>query len=211
MALQVIGAGVGRTGTASLWLALNQLGLGPCHHMAEVFQNLPVHVPLWQAALDGGADWRATYKGYESAVDWPTAGFFRELNAVYPSAKFILTVRSPESWAESFSQTIYKLLSDSGNPPPAMKPWFDMATGVVRKSGFPLGLDSAGVVKAFNAHTDAVKAAIPSNRLLIYEVKDGWGPLCAFLGKPVPAEPFPRTNSRGEFWEHIGAATAALG
>jgi Sulfotransferase domain len=208
MALQVIGAGVGRTGTASLWLALGQLGLGPCHHMAEVFQNLPVQVPLWLAALDRHADWGAIYEGYESAVDWPTAGFFRELNAVYPSAKIILTVRSPESWAESFSETIYKVLSESGKVPPAMKPWFDMVSGVIRKTGFPLGLNFAGLVNVFNAHTDAVKAAIPSDRLLIYEVKDGWGPLCTFLGKPVPAEPFPRTNSRADFWERVGTAMA---
>jgi hypothetical protein len=210
MALSVIGAGVGRTGTNSLRLALNQLGLGPCYHMTELAQSFPVSVPLWLSALEGRADWEAIYKGYASAVDWPTAGFYRELHAAYPSAKFILTVRNPESWAESFSETIYKQLTLADQAPAVFKPWFDMAIGVVRKSGFPFGLDVAGLQKAFVANTDAVKAAIPVDQLLVYEIKDGWEPLCAFLGKPVPAEPFPRTNNREDFWAVYEAAVAAF-
>ena len=211
MTLQVIGAGVGRTGTNSLRLALNQLGLGPCYHMHELALNLAVNVPLWLGALDGHADWEAIYKGYASAVDWPTAGFFRELNAAYPAAKFILTVRSAESWAQSFSETIYKLQAGGDPAPAGFKSWFDMANRVVLKTGFPFGLDVAGLANAFNAHTDAVKTAIPADRLLVYEVKDGWGPLCAFLGFPEPAEAFPRTNTRGEFWDFVAAATAKAG
>ncbi len=117
MPLKVIGAGVGRTGTLSLKLAINQLGLGPCHHMEEVLHNMPVQVPPWAAAVNGQPDWDTIYKGYESAVDWPTAGFFRELRAAYPAAKFILTHRSPESWVESFSETIYKALGRQGSCP----------------------------------------------------------------------------------------------
>src|SRR5881392_1376283 len=98
MPLHVIGAGAGRTGTYSLKLALNQLGFGPCHHMEEVILNQPAQIPLWAAAVNGSPDWEAIYKGYESAVDWPTAGFFRELSAVYPRAKFVLTVRRREGW-----------------------------------------------------------------------------------------------------------------
>ena len=204
MSLKVIGAGVGRTGTHSLKLALERLGLGPCHHMEEVVFNLPVQVPAWQAAVNGAPDWAAIYKGYESAVDWPTAGFFRELNAAYPSAKFVLTHRSPESWLASFSETIYKLLQVP--VPPQMQDWLKMGIGVITKTGFPLGLDQAGLLKAFNAHIAAVKATIPPERLLVYQVKDGWGPLCDFLGVPVPDEPFPRTNDRAEFWDRIAAA-----
>jgi hypothetical protein len=211
MTLRVIGAGVGRTGTNSLRLALNQLGFGPCYHMHELVLNVPVNAPLWLAALNGHADWEAIYKGYASAVDWPTAGFFRELNAAYPQAKFVLTARSAESWAESFSETIYKLHAGADQAPAVFKPFFDMANGVVLKSGFPFGLDVAGLANAFNAHTDAVEAAIPADRLLIYEVKDGWGPLCAFLGVPEPVEAFPCTNSRDEFWKVVAAGMAAAG
>lgn len=203
MAMHVIGVGVGRTGTYSLKLAINRLGLGPCHHMEEVLHDQAAQVPLWAAAVNGSPDWGAIYEGYESAVDWPTAGFFRELGAAYPSAKFVLTVRNPDNWAESFSQTIYKLLAGRDRAPEDMQAWLDMAEGVIAKTGFPGGLDAAGLQRAFTAHNDAVAAAIPAHRLLVYQVKEGWGPLCAFLGKPVPADPFPRTNDRGEFWDRV--------
>ena len=214
MTLRVIGAGVGRTGTNSLRLALNQLGFGPCYHMYELALNPPVNVPLWAAAVNGQADWETIFRGYQSAVDWPTAGFVQELNAAYPSAKFILTVRSPQSWAESFSETIYKAIA-MGDQVPEIKAWLDMVVAVVRKTGFPFGLDVAGLAKAFVAHSDAVKAAIPADRLLVYEVKDGWELLCAFLRVPAPASPYPRTNDRSEFWDSMAAniakATASTG
>lgn len=201
--MHVIGLGLGRTGTYSLKLALNRLGVGPCHHMDEVLAHMPAQVPLWAAAADGRGDWAAIYHGYRSAVDWPTAGFCRELVAAYPSAKFVLTVRSPESWADSFSETIYKLLATRDQLPPPMQDWVAMATKVIARTGFPDGLDRPGLIAAFNAHNEAVQAAVPVDQLLIYQVKEGWGPLCAHLGLPVPAEPFPRTNDRGEFWDRV--------
>lgn len=207
MTMHVIGAGVGRTGTYSLKLAIDQLGLGPCHHMEEVLFNQPVQVPLWAAAVNGRPDWAAIYEGYQSAVDWPTAGFFRELSTAYPSPKFVLTVRSPKSWAESFSETIYKLLAGRDQAPQEMHAWLDMAAGVINKTGFPPGLDAEGLKKAFTAHNDAVKAVIPEHKLLTYQVKEGWGPLCAFLGVPEPDDLFPRTNDRGEFWDRVTGKT----
>jgi len=203
MAIGVIGAGVGRTGTHSLKLAINQLGLGPCHHMEEVLHQMPVQVPLWSAALRGRPDWEAIYRGYESAVDWPTAAFFRELIGAYPSAKFVLTLRSPEKWADSFGATIQKLIAEKDHAPPEMKAWLEMAGGGIAKSGFPGDLDRDGLIKAFVAHNEAVKTTIPARQLLVYEVKDGWLPLCEFLGVPVPAGPFPRTNAREEFWDRV--------
>ena len=137
-------------------------------------------------------------------VDWPTAAFFRELAVTYPSAKFVLGHRSPESWAESFSETIYKLVAERERAPKEMKPWLEMAVAVIHKTGITERLDAAGLTKAFVAHIDAVKSAIPAQRLLIYQVKDGWGPLCAFLDVPVPTDPFPRTNDRGQFWDRWG-------
>lgn len=201
--MHVIGAGVGRTGTYSLKLAINQLGLGPCHHMEEVRHNLPVQVPLWSAALKGNPDWRAIYNGFESAVDWPTAGFFRELLKEYPSAKFVLTHRSPERWADSFGATIYQLLATSDQAPPEMQDWLEMVSAVVARTGFPGGLDRDGLIKAFVAHKEAVKKTVPASQLLVYEVKDGWEPLCKFLGASIPAEPFPRTNDHAEFWDRV--------
>lgn len=205
--MKVIGLGVGRTGTLSLKLALERLGFAPCHHMLEVEDNLAAQLPLWDAALDGHPDWQAIYSGCQSAVDWPTAGFTHELIAAYPSAKFILPHRSPESWAESFSHTIGKLLTERDTLPAEIQDWIEMVVRVVTKTGIPFGSDVAELVKAFTAHNEAVRAAVPAGQLLIFQVKEGWGPLCEFLNVPVPPEPFPRRNNRKEFWE-TGAVVA---
>jgi len=203
MTLSVIGVGVGRTGTYSLKLALNQLGLGPCHHMEEVLYNLPTQVPLWSAALDGRPEWSVIYEGYRSAVDWPTACFYRELHAEFPEARFVLTHRGPEKWADSFGGTIYKLLSEQDNAPPEMRSWLEMASGVVGKTGFAPGLDYDGLLGAFRGHREAVRRTIPSNQMLEFDVKEGWEPLCEFLDMPIPDEPFPRSNHREEFWDRV--------
>ncbi len=207
MTLKVIGAGVGRTGTYSLKAALERLGFGPCYHMAEVMAHLPVALPLWQDAVRGEADWEKIFAGYESGVDWPIAGFAPRLNAAYPDAKFILTERSPESWAASFGETIYTLCGRRDEAPPHMREWLDMSIATIAGTGFPAGLDGDQLARAFVAHNDMVKATIPADRLLVFEVRQGWEPLCGFLGAPVPDEPFPRTNDRAEFWELVRAGS----
>lgn len=206
MTLQVIGAGVGRTGTYSLKLALEQLGFGPCYHMEEVFKDAPRRIALWNAALAGEPDWPALFEGYNAAVDWPVAAFWHELAAAYPQAKVVLTTRDPEIWYESFSETIFKLLAGRDEAPPQVGPWFEMAIGVTQKSGFDGTMSRTDIRRAFKDQVAAVKAAIPPERLLVFEVKDGWEPLCTFLGKPVPAMPFPNTNNTEEFWELVRRA-----
>jgi len=207
--MHVIGAGLGRTGTNSLKLAIEHLGLGPCHHMEEVPEH-PGQVPLWSAALGGHPDWDAISRGYASAVDWPTIAFLPDLARIFPSAKFILTLRNPDIWAESFSETIYKLVTGRGQAPAAMQPLFLMIDEVVRRTGFFEGLDAAALARAFVAHNEGVKATIPAPRLLTYEVTEGWEPLCRFLGTTVPREPFPHTNRRNEFWDNVAAKTRSL-
>lgn len=203
MPLNVIGAGVGRTGTYSLKLAINQIGFGPCHHMEEVLHNMAAQVPLWSAAASGRADWSQIFSGYKSAVDWPTACFFRELVREFPEAKFVLTQRDPERWADSFGATIYKLLAGRHEAPEEMQEWLEMAADVIARTGFPSGMNRDDLVSAFKSHNEAVKATIPADRLLVFEVKQGWGPLCDFLDVPVPDTEFPRTNHREEFWDRV--------
>lgn len=203
MTMHVIGAGVGRTGTYSLKLALNRLGVGPCHHMEEVLHHMPAQVPLWSAAAAGQPDWATIYAGYRSAVDWPTACFFRELHKQFPTAKFVLTQRNPERWADSFGATIHTLLAGKDQAPPEMRAWLEMADAVISRTGFPPGLDHAALMAGFIAHNEAVKATIPASQLLVFEVKQGWEPLCEFLDVPVPDETFPRTNHREEFWDRV--------
>jgi hypothetical protein len=207
MAIKIIGAGVGRTGTYTLKLAINQLGFGPCHHMEAVLKSMDEQVPLWSVALKGDANWSAIYDGFNSAVDWPTAAFYRDLIKAYPKAKFILTERSPETWADSFGSTIYKLVGGRDKAPEKMHNWLDMVNEVLTKTGFPEGLDREGLMKGFIAHNKAVREVIPEEQLLIFQVKDGWEPLCKFLDVPVPNEEFPRTNNREEFWELVNAGS----
>ncbi len=206
MTLKIIGTGVGRTGTHSLKLALTALNCGPCYHMDEVLPRLPTALPLWQAAAQGNPDFGALYDGYQSAVDWPTAGFFRELVAAYPNAKFIHTVRSAESWASSFSETIQRLIAGKEHAPEALRPLLQMSQRVVEKTGFSIEATPERLARDFVAHTEAVRAVIPEKQLLIFEVEDGWEPLCEFLDLPVPDTAYPRTNNRADFWERIQGA-----
>ena len=204
MTLKVIGSGLGRTGTKSLQSALNILGLGPCHHMVEVLAH-PETMALWIEAGAGRPDWEALFAGYQSMVDYPGAAYWRELADYYPDAKVIHTVRDPDAWFESTQATIFnpdgmamRALAASDGPAAA---FFKSFTG-------PLSgrlHDRAFLIDYFLSHTEAVKDAIPSERLLIYQAGQGWGPLCAFLELPVPAESYPSENSRAEFIARAGA------
>ena len=198
MGLSVIGAGVGRTGTYSLKLGLEELGLGPCHHMSDVNRS-PEQKALWRAAGKGMLpDWDVAYSGYRSAVDWPTAHFWRELAAYYPEAKVILTVRNPEAWYKSVAETI-GLTMGPGNDPESF------GVAVIGNGVFGGRFDDRShAIATYEAHNAAVQAALPAERLLTYDVSEGWEPLCALLGKPIPTTPFPRTNSTAEFRARIG-------
>jgi hypothetical protein len=200
MTLSVIGAGWGRTGTMSLKLALEQLGFGPCHHMFEVIRT-PGQPELWSRAFDGeAAALDEALKDYRSSVDWPSAAFWAELAQRHPEAKVILTVRDPDKWFASTQATIFHddtaSRRDGGGPPPAFAA---MLAKMMKSEVGEMKHDHAEATSAFKAHNDAVKAAIAPERLLVYEVGQGWGPLCAFLGVPVPDAPFPRTNTTEEF------------
>jgi hypothetical protein len=203
MTLKVVGSGLGRTGTLSLKAALNELGFGPCHHMGDVIRDMTTQVPLWKDAIAGCPDWNAIFDGYASAVDWPAASFYRELHTIYADAKFIHTVRSSQGWAESLSDTLYKNLVDSSTAPPSMQDWRKMVRSVLEMTGVPMELSVEQLRLAFDAHSDAVKMAIPSTQPLVFDVEEGWEPLCKFLEAPVPQSPFPRINSRAAFKERF--------
>lgn len=205
MTLSVISAGFGRTGTMSLKLALEELGLGPCHHMIEVIENGAAQVPLWNDALADNPDFDAIYAGYNCAVDWPTAAFWQELATHYPDAKVILSTRSAESWYKSISETILATVWAPDKWPAQATEWFTMVTKVIERS-FGDARDKDAIIAAFHAHEAAVKAAIPADRLLVHAARDGWLPLCTFLDVPVPDAPYPRTNSKEEFFEHMKKA-----
>lgn len=211
MALDIIGSGFGRTGTRSLKAALERLGFGPCHHMEEVFHH-PEQVPFWQRISAGEpVDWAEVFHGYRAQVDWPGAHVWRELAATYPKARVIHSHRPEEKWWASFSETIAKLIrSYHGMPmPPHIRAMLEAAETFVAQKTF----DGTPQVKevalaAYRKRLADVKAAIPAARLLVFDVADGWAPLCRFLGVPAPAEPFPHLNEKTEFWERLGGEPA---
>ncbi len=206
MGLSVSGAGFGRTGTMSLKIALEQLGFGPCHHMDEIFGN-PNQLPHWQAAAAGETvDWDAVYAGYNSTVDWPGTHFGRELADHYPDAKVILTMRPTESWWESYSKTIMTFLRDI-LPEVSDDHVRDvglMGLQLIVERAFAGSIDDKEVATAaYDRHVAQVTSAFSEDRLLLFDVRDGWEPLCTFLEQPIPDEMFPRTNSPEEFWEIV--------
>jgi hypothetical protein len=182
-------------------------------------------VALWEQALDGDGPWEQLLGGCESTVDWPGGYFYRELTEVYPDAKVLLSVRDPESWERSFRQTIWEMcFGDSVMPHlsrarAAVDPgWRSYLAFVDRMFWGPQGTYAAGhaepsqMIEQMLAHTEAVKAAVPAERLLIWQARDGWGPLCEFLEVEEPAEPLPHENDRESFVERvIGGALDALG
>jgi hypothetical protein len=205
MALSLIGAGFGRTGTLSLKVALERLGLGRCYHMTEVFA-FPEHARLWHAAALGERiEWDALLGGYGATVDWPGCFFWRALADLHPAAKVLLSVREPRSWHRSVMDTIYKPLA---NPPlGAPAEWIAMAREIVLERTFQGRLDDAEhAIAVYERHNRDVQRAIPPERLLVYEASEGWAPLCRFLGLPVPAEPFPRVNTTEEFRARLAQA-----
>jgi len=204
MPLSVIGAGFGRTGTMSLKLALEQLGIGPCYHMSEVFKN-PAAPGYWEAAADGKpVDWEEVFAGYRSTVDWPSATFYKELADAYPDAKVILTVRDPEAWFTSTQATIFasRIFED------ATSDWGRMVLKVVGDLFDREMSNKAKLIDVYNRHNETVQRVIPAERLLVYDLSEGWNPLCRFLGVPVPDEPMPNTNSTEDFKQRLGVEVA---
>ncbi len=195
MALKVIGAGFGRTGTASLKIALERLLGGPCYHMSEVLGN-PGHVDLWLDAAAGKPDWEAIFGGYVASVDYPACSFWRQLADAYPDARILLSVRDAERWFQSTQETIFSTTLQSLY---AGTRWGRMIKATIDdKLGARLN-DHDALVAAFTAHNAAVSNAFDPDRLLVYEVSQGWAPLCKFLDCEQPEEEFPYVNSKDEF------------
>jgi hypothetical protein len=201
MSLKIIGAGFGRTGTNSLKLALEHLGLGPCHHMFEIRDN-PELLGDWVAAARGDkVDWDEVFRGYKSQVDWPGAKYWRELAQHFPEAKVILTVRDADEWFDSVQATIVPFLRARGTHSSShVNAIAEMGYQIVAAQVFNDRIsDRSYAMQVFRDHITQVQSEIPAGRLLTIDLREGWQPLCAFLHVQVPEIPFPRTNSSREF------------
>jgi len=198
MTLQVVGAGLGRTGTSSLKAALELLLDAPCYHMIEVFGH-PDHVPVWTAAARGEpVDWEGVLGSYRAAVDWPAASFWRELGDAYPGALVLLSVRDDaEAWWRSASRTIFDAMQRP--TPPELAEQFAMTTEVFRRRFTEDWTQPDAAMAAYERHNAEVRAAVPPERLVEWRPGEGWGPLCEALGVAVPDEPFPHENTTADF------------
>jgi hypothetical protein len=216
MPIKVIGAGLGRTGTLSLKAALEELGFAKCYHMVEAIAH-PGHALVWDAAARGEAvDWDALFEGYQATVDWPACSFYKELMERYPEAKVILTVRDPDRWYDSARQTIYSVRQAF---PAWVMPFIPRLRRILRMvrrliwDGMFQGRfeDRDFAIEVYRRHNDEVRRVVPPERLLVYEVKEGWGPLCAFLGVSVPGgRPFPHLNDAAEFRSRVRRSARAF-
>jgi hypothetical protein len=199
MTIRVIGAGVGRTGTTSLKLALERVLGGPCYHMHEVIQRGQEHVQLWHQAIDGGSpNWDAIYGSYVATVDWPGAAFWEQLSEAYPDALVLLSVRSSsDAWFASFAPAVGELMAR--RPTAEMREWHAMATKLLRTRFASSPFERHAAMAAYEEHNAQVRAAIPADRLVEWQPGDGWAPLCDRLGVPQPDEQFPHLNTGDEF------------
>ncbi len=215
MTVELIGAGLPRTGTLTQKLALEQLGLAPCYHWVDLLADLG-QLASWEQAMDGQADWDEVLKGARSTADWPGGYFYRQLMEAYPDAKVLLSVRNPESWERSFRDTIWAMsFGDSvmpllSNARAQIDPvWKRYLAFVDRMFWGPQGTFAQGnetpalLIEQMMRHSEEVKRAVPPERLLVWEVTEGWGPLCEFLGVDVPDEELPHANDRETFIDRV--------
>ncbi|HEX9466923.1 MAG TPA: sulfotransferase [Acidimicrobiia bacterium] len=206
MSLRVIGAGLGRTGTHSLKLALERLLDGPCYHMIETFGR-PDDFAVWRAAADGTLpDWPSFLAGYRATVDWPAAAFWRELSAAYPNALILLSVRDADAWWTSANATIFQVNQRDAQPEQGSvaEAQLAMARTMLAKRFTPDLANETEAKRAYEAHNAAVRATIPPERLLEWHPGDGWQPICDALDLALPDEPFPHVNTTDEFRARAG-------
>jgi hypothetical protein len=213
--MKLIGAGMPRTGTLTQKVALEMLGFGPCYHMVDVLADLD-QAKLWQRALDGDAPWEQIFGEFNSTVDWPGGYFYRELMDVYPEAKILLSVREPEGWERSMRETVWavrhgeslvRLLSSAqAHINPQWRGFLEMIDRLVweDEGTFASGhAEPQQLIDTMIRHNREVERNVPSERLLVWSVEEGWQRLCEFLEVPVPRQPFPHVNDRTEFLNRV--------
>jgi hypothetical protein len=212
--MKLIGAGLPRTATLTQKVALEMLGVGPCYHMVNVLGDLDL-VPLWRDAFEGKPDWERLFEGQQSTVDWPGSYYTRELVEYYPDAKVLLSVRDTEAWERSIRNTILTVLSGDSlarnlskaheHVDPKWLAFNELMIDMWKSIGVMNadGEEQSGFAQAIERHTEAVRDAVPADRLLVWEPRDGWEPLCEFLELPVPDTPVPHINDTDTFIARI--------
>ena len=187
------------------------------YHMKELLVH-PENLHYWKTLSETKTtNWDELYNGYQATVDFPCCPWYKEHMVRYPDAKVIFTTRPFEGWYKSIESTIWKAGPQTLPQKLGMmvklllNPRLRSVIKCVKfaKSSIFGGLlqgkfeDKAAAEKIFNQWMEDVKATVPADKLLIFEVKDGWGPLCKFLGVPEPSEPIPHLNKKENFKEML--------
>lgn len=203
MALRIIGAGLGRTGTTSLKLALEDLLGKPCYHMMAV-QERQEDPDVWGDAYDDRLpDWEKFFQPYAATVDWPAAPFWPHLAEVFPSAPILLSVRDVDDWWRSASNTIFIALATYFAPDAPADGWTRMGRGMMN-SFTPQWRDESAAKAAYLAYNDHIRSTAPPDRLVEWRPEDGWGPICTALALDEPDRPFPFVNTTAETRAEMG-------
>lgn len=225
--MRVIGAGLPRTATTTTMLAFEQLGFAPCYHMRDLLGDMEGQLPLWEAVAEGRPDWPAIFGEAQSTCDWPSSACCEALAEFYPEAKVVLTVRSAESWVRSMRETVWPIyfgnsmmhhLNDARR---MIDPLWRRYLEMLEKLGWEEGkgvlspaertFGDEGLAAAMNDWNERIKRNVPAERLLVWDPKEGWGPLCEFLGVRVPGVALPNANDTAAFKEGIvGGAIGAI-
>ncbi|MCB9432212.1 MAG: sulfotransferase family protein [Ardenticatenaceae bacterium] len=215
--MKVIGSGFGRTGTMSMKAALEQLGFGPCYHMDEVALNKERTEAWYHISQGKPANWQKIFQNYESAVDFPASVLYKEILAAFPEAKVVHTVREPEKWYASTMDTIYLTVGSNVFPKWVQRmvkmfgQWVTMSDTLIWNGLFEGQFENRQrAIEIFNERTEEVKRTVPADQLLVFSVKEGWEPLCQFLGVPVPDTPFPHVNDKKTMRRQLQAARIIL-
>lgn len=225
--MKVIGAGLPRTATTTQAMAFEMLGFGPCYHMRDLLMDMERGLELWDAVTRGEPDWEEIFGDAESTCDWPAARYYKELIDYYPDSKVVLSVRGAEGWVRSMRETVWAIyFGDSvmhhlcearAVLDPQWRKFMDVmitmtwADGTGALAPADATFDDAGFGVLMDRWNDQVKRDVPADRLLVWDPKEGWGPLCDFLEVPVPDEPLPHSNDTAAFKEGItGGAIAAV-
>ncbi|KAF7186052.1 hypothetical protein HII31_12579 [Pseudocercospora fuligena] len=219
--------GLGRTGTASLRMALWELGFANPWHGFSVFEN-PPDAQLCNEAMIAKfenrgqsqwtkKDWDALFFDNDAILDQPSAMFVEELITAYPDAKILITVRDTDTWYESIQATIL----GPANVAAKLLGYLDPTCGLIfseleRSNVWSYGKNYSNTTREeaqeiWDEHLEKVRRMAPKGEMLEFDVKEGWEPLCRFLGCEVPRDeggkvkPFPRVNDTAAFENVIGA------
>ena len=199
MALKIIGAAPGRTGTVSLMTALEHLGFGPCHHMKACIENTQQTKWFLDVANGQPVNWNEVFEHYQAAVDWPASAYYKTLIEAFPDALVIFSDRPPEAWYDSVASTIYRGVPSIPKWLRRIVPHLDRWGQMVEQTIWQNELsgrfeDRTFAVQFFKDRLAEVRKVVPPEQLLVHSATEGWEPLCRFLDVEVPSIPYPRAN-----------------